>query len=654
MVNAAIGGSTNAVLHLLALAGRLGVPLELADFEVHAKDVPLLVDLMPSGRHQMEDFYYAGGLPAVLRRAAGPARPDLHHHHRSAARRRRSPAVACCDREVIRPQADPVAREQGTAVLRRQPGPGRRHPQAVRGEPPTCCCTAGAPWSSTRMQDYSARIDDETCTIDADSVLVLRGVGPLGYPGMPEVGNVSLPRRLLEAGVTDLVRISDGRMSGTGFGTVVLHVAPEAAAGGPLALVRDGDWISLDVPARRLTLEVPDDELAARRLAWRRRRGARPRLRPALRPARPAGRPGSRLRLPRRRLRLVRTREVDMSGTTTTWAEPASPPSDPPRTALSRAGGVLRLEHSALVAALLAMVAFFAYSRPDVFLTTSNVVNIGNAAALLCIIAIGQALVIIGGGFDLSVGAMVGLGSVSIAALLQATGAPGIVGVALALGLGLLVGVLNGLIVTRGLVNPLIATLGTLSAFQGIAFLIADGQSITVIDPLFSELGSGRLLSLPYGLWMAVLLAAAAAFVLRFTDIGRNIYAVGGNPVAAMLAGIHVQRYTVGLYAFAGFAAGIGAVLLTARTGSGLPVSGSAGLELSSITAAVLGGCALNGGRGGIAGTVLGVLVLGTLDNGLILMGVPTFWQLVAKGCLLIVAVMVQQRRTPAGERRPA
>jgi ribose transport system permease protein/L-arabinose transport system permease protein len=309
---------------------------------------------------------------------------------------------------------------------------------------------------------------------------------------------------------------------------------------------------------------------------------------------------------------------------------------------------VLGAEHTALLAALLAMVAYFSYSRGEVFLTPANAVNIGNAAALLCIVAAGQALVIIGGGFDLSVGAIVGLGSVTIAAVLEATSLPGIAGVAIAMALGIVVGLLNGLIVTRGRVNPLIATLGTLSAFQGVAFLIANGQSITVIDPLFSEIGSGDLLSLPYGVWMAAAVAAGTAAVLRFTDIGRNIYAVGGNPVAARIAGIHVDRYTVGLYAFAGFAAGLGAVLLTARTGSGLPTSGSAGLELSSITAAVLGGCALNGGRGGIAGTVLGVLVLGTLDNGLILMGVPTFWQLVAKGSLLIVAVMVQQRRSPS------
>jgi dihydroxy-acid dehydratase len=227
--------------------------------------VPLLVDLMPSGRHQMEDFFAAGGVPAVL----SELRDRLDLTCGTVTGEPLSAAlvgVECYDREVIRTQQEPVDRGKGTAVLRGNLAPdGALIKQSAAS--PALLVHRGRAVVFDGMADYENRIDDDD-RIDADSVLVLRNVGALGYPGMPEVANISLPRRLLEAGVTDVVRVCDGRMSGTAFGTIVLHVAPEAAAGGPLALVRDGDWISLDVPARRLTLDVPEPELQARRLEW--------------------------------------------------------------------------------------------------------------------------------------------------------------------------------------------------------------------------------------------------------------------------------------------------------------------------------------------------------------------------------------------------
>jgi dihydroxy-acid dehydratase len=258
----AIGGSTNAVLHLLAIAGRVGVPLGLDDFDV---DVPLLVDLQPAGRHLMEDFHRAGGLRVVLRELADRLDP-------SALSVTGKPlvdglaVVPVGDPDVIRPAADPLQASAGIAVLHgnlcpdgaiikpaaASPGLLRHHGRAVVFDSP---------------EEVRRRLDDPAEDIDESSVLVLRGCGPKGYPGMPEVGNLPLPRRLLERGVRDMVRISDARMSGTAYGTVVLHVAPESAVGGPLALVRDGDPISLDVAARSLRLEVDDRELATRQAA---------------------------------------------------------------------------------------------------------------------------------------------------------------------------------------------------------------------------------------------------------------------------------------------------------------------------------------------------------------------------------------------------
>ncbi|MFY1670372.1 IlvD/Edd family dehydratase [Plantactinospora sp. WMMB334] len=259
---AALGGSTNAVVHLLAIAGRVGVPITLDDVDRLGSGVPLLVDLQPAGRFLMEDFHRAGGLPAVLNQvadlldAAAPTvtgRPigDYLAGHEIT------------DPEVIRSRAAPLMPEAGIAVLRGSLAPAGAIIKPAAASP-RLLRHRGRAVVFDSVEDLHARLDDPELDVDADSVLVLRGCGPKGYPGMPEVANLPLPEKLLRQGVRDMVRICDGRMSGTAYGTVVLHVAPEAAAGGPLGRVRTGDPIVLDVPARRLDVDVPADEFAAR------------------------------------------------------------------------------------------------------------------------------------------------------------------------------------------------------------------------------------------------------------------------------------------------------------------------------------------------------------------------------------------------------
>jgi dihydroxy-acid dehydratase len=264
-LNAALGGSTNAVVHLLALAGRLGVDFTLEDWDRYGRDIPCLVNLMPSGEYLMEDFHHAGGVPAVLNeigrhldggqitvsgRSIGDIAAEGETH----------------DRKVIRPLEEPFKPAGGIAVLR-----GNLAPDGAVLKPsaatPALMTHRGRAVVFADPEDMRKRIDDPDLAVDAASVLVLQNAGPKGYPGMAEIGNLPIPKKLLRQGVRDMVRISDARMSGTAFGTVVLHVAPEAAAGGPLALVRDGDWIDLDVGRRRLALDVPARELAARRKA---------------------------------------------------------------------------------------------------------------------------------------------------------------------------------------------------------------------------------------------------------------------------------------------------------------------------------------------------------------------------------------------------
>jgi len=250
-------------VHLLAIAGRLGIDLSQDDFDSAGSAVPLLVDLQPAGRFLMEDFFRAGGLHAVLREVQDLLDPTaltvtgkpLVDHLGDAQ---------IWDREVIRPRSEPLQANAGIAILY-----GNLAPDGAVIKPsaasPHLMQHRGRAVVFDSIEDMHRRIDDPELDVDADSVLILRGCGPKGYPGMPEVANLPLPRKLLQLGVRDMVRICDGRMSGTAYGTVVLHVSPEAAAGGPLARVRTGDIIVLDVAARRLGIEIDDQELAERR-----------------------------------------------------------------------------------------------------------------------------------------------------------------------------------------------------------------------------------------------------------------------------------------------------------------------------------------------------------------------------------------------------
>jgi L-arabonate dehydrase len=265
-VNAAIGGSTNFIIHLLAIAGRIGVELELADFDRLSQDLPLLVNLMPSGKYLMEDFYYAGGLPVVMKELG----EQLHLEVKTANGKTLGENIAdaeCYNREVIGTLENPVRPEGGTAIVY-----GNLCENGAVIKPsaatPALMQHRGQAVVFENNDDYHARIDDPDLEVDASSILVLKQVGPKGYPGMPEVGNMGLPKKILEQGVEDMVRISDGRMSGTAYGTVFLHVSPESAIGGNLALVQNGDWIEVDVANRRLHLDVSDEELTRRRAAW--------------------------------------------------------------------------------------------------------------------------------------------------------------------------------------------------------------------------------------------------------------------------------------------------------------------------------------------------------------------------------------------------
>ena len=265
-VNAAIGGSTNAVIHLIALAGRIGVKLSLDDWDHLGRDLPCLLNLQPSGKYLMEDFYYAGGLPAIIR--------EISHLLHSEAKTvngksivENSQAAACYNREVIHAFDAPFKDSAGIAVLR-----GNLAENGAIVKPsaatPALMKHRGRAVVFETIEDFHEKIDDESLDIDETCIMVLKNCGPKGYPGMAEVGNMPLPPKVLRKGITDMVRISDARMSGTAYGTIVLHVSPEAAAGGVLALVENGDMIELDVAARRLHLDVSDEELARRRQFW--------------------------------------------------------------------------------------------------------------------------------------------------------------------------------------------------------------------------------------------------------------------------------------------------------------------------------------------------------------------------------------------------
>jgi dihydroxy-acid dehydratase len=266
MVNAGVGGSTNLIIHLLAIAGRIGVPLTLDDFDKIGSAIPLLANLKPSGKYLMEDFYYAGGLPVVIHELKKYLHNDVITVNGKTIGENNANPI-CYNREVIASVEEPLQQNAGIAVLRGnlceegaiiKPSAASAHLMQHRGKAVVF----------VNIEDYHARIDDPLLDIDENSVIVLQSAGPVGYPGMPEVGNVDLPEKLIRKGVKDLVRISDGRMSGTAYGTVVLHVSPESAVGGTLALVKSGDWIELDVANRKLHLDISETELAERKKAW--------------------------------------------------------------------------------------------------------------------------------------------------------------------------------------------------------------------------------------------------------------------------------------------------------------------------------------------------------------------------------------------------
>ena len=268
MVNAAVGGSSNFIIHLTAIAGRVGVDLNLEEFDKIGSKIPLLLNLMPSGKFLMEDFYYAGGLPVIIDRLKSVLHMDTITVSGKSHAENISGKTTCYNEEVISQFENPLIKEAGIVVVK-----GNLATNGAVMKPsaatPALMKHRGRAVTFANIEDYHARVDDPKLDIDETCVMVLKNVGPVGYPGMPEVGNMVLPKKLLDKGVTDMVRISDGRMSGTAYGTVVLHVSPESAIGGNLALVEDGDMIELDVEKRKLHLDVSDEVLAERRKKWK-------------------------------------------------------------------------------------------------------------------------------------------------------------------------------------------------------------------------------------------------------------------------------------------------------------------------------------------------------------------------------------------------
>ncbi|MES2772785.1 MAG: IlvD/Edd family dehydratase [Bacteroidota bacterium] len=266
-VNAAVGGSSNFLIHLLAIAGRIGVELSLEDFDTIGSKTPLLLNLMPSGKYLMEDFYYAGGLPVIL----NELRSELHNNVVTVTGKNHQENIRgnaeCYNTDVIAAYDQPLIAEGGCVIVK-----GNLALNGAVMKPsaasPSLMKHKGRAVVFESIEDYHARVDDPGLDIDETCVMVLKYAGPVGYPGMPEVGNMALPKKILAKGITDMVRISDGRMSGTAYGTVVLHVSPESAIGGNLALVQNGDLIELDVELRKLHLDVSDDELQKRRDSW--------------------------------------------------------------------------------------------------------------------------------------------------------------------------------------------------------------------------------------------------------------------------------------------------------------------------------------------------------------------------------------------------
>jgi len=322
------------------------------------------------------------------------------------------------------------------------------------------------------------------------------------------------------------------------------------------------------------------------------------------------------------------------------------------RTGLARVFGVLtnadRVQNLILLVVIV-LIAAFVTSRQSAFLTWGNLsIAVTGTIILFGLTGLVELLVIIVGGLDISVGSMVGLSSVVGALVWTHTGQNGGLAVLSALLVGLLCGLANGLLIIYGRVNPFIATLATLAAFKGIGQVLSDGGAIGsgfASNAIFVFIQRGSVAGLPTQLFILVIVALALAFLLLYTDIGRNVYAIGGNPTAARLAGVNINRYVLAVYLVVGFVAAIAGVILMARQGFGQQTGSVDGLELKAVTVAALGGASLRGGRGGVLGAALAIVLLGFLENGMNVLNINTFWQNVAQGTLLLIAVIAQQRR---------
>lgn len=316
-------------------------------------------------------------------------------------------------------------------------------------------------------------------------------------------------------------------------------------------------------------------------------------------------------------------------------------------------------ENFSLIVALVVLVLIIMTQTPY-FFVPRNLLNVGMNISVVGLLAVGMTFVIVSNGLDISVGSIAGVASISSAIMVTYLhSVPG--GIFVGIALGAVLGAVNATIITYLRVNPVVATLATLSAYQGLAFLIAPGgRPVGVLDQNFAQLGSGRLFDvggfpgIPISFLLLVIVAIAGHFVLRSTVFGRSVYAMGGNPAAARLAGINLTRMKYYIYILSGALAGLAGVIVTARTSSGQPMSGTAGLELETITSVFLGGAILAGGKGTVVGSMLAVLLLGVLSNGMNLLGIPTFYQLVAKGFLLVVAVAIGQFRMARAEKAQA
>jgi ribose/xylose/arabinose/galactoside ABC-type transport system permease subunit len=326
------------------------------------------------------------------------------------------------------------------------------------------------------------------------------------------------------------------------------------------------------------------------------------------------------------------------------------------------ASRLLRLvgaENLSLIIALVVLVGLIV-SQTEFFFSARNLFNIGQNMAVVGLIAVGMTMVIVSAGLDISVGSIAGCASVVCALMVSQLGTVA-GGIGAGIAIGLVLGLINAVIINYLRVNAVVATLATFSAFRGVAFLIApEGRPVGVLDPTFALLGSGRFLQMgsfpgvPIAFAILVAVAVAGHVVMSSTVFGRQVYSMGGNPAAARLAGINLNRMRLWIYAISGGLSGLAGVIVTARTSSGQPASGTQGLELEAITAVFLGGALLAGGKGTVVGTLLAVLLLAVLSNGMNLLGIPTFYQLVAKGLLLVLAVAIGQWRMAASEARQA